>query len=203
MPVDWPNGRPEVNKAKSINDMTQIELYQLIERLSKERDAQSLIRELKQYSGEENIKTDNTTPVNQLYHHGIPNQRWGFRRFQNKDGTRTPLGKIREQAQEKEQPKIEPSDDHKQAVADRAKATKGLSNTDLRRLNERLQLEKTYKELTAAEKKKGESFAKGILKDIAKGAITESGKKLLTNLLNTTIADPLSENIKKYMDSKK
>ncbi len=31
----------------------------------------------------------------QLYHHGIKGQKWGVRRFQNKDGTRTPAGKKR------------------------------------------------------------------------------------------------------------
>lgn len=30
-----------------------------------------------------------------LSHHGIPNQKWGQRRYQNKDGSLTPLGRIR------------------------------------------------------------------------------------------------------------
>lgn len=32
---------------------------------------------------------------NQLYHHGVKNMKWGQRRYQNKDGTLTPLGKKR------------------------------------------------------------------------------------------------------------
>jgi len=32
----------------------------------------------------------------ELYHHGIKGQRWGVRRFQNEDGSRTSLGKMRE-----------------------------------------------------------------------------------------------------------
>lgn len=35
----------------------------------------------------------------ELQHHGIRGQKWGVRRFQNKDGTRTPAGKRREKYQ--------------------------------------------------------------------------------------------------------
>lgn len=31
----------------------------------------------------------------ELYHHGIPKQRWGIRRFQNEDGSLTPAGRLR------------------------------------------------------------------------------------------------------------
>ena len=33
-----------------------------------------------------------------LYHHGIKGQKWGARRFQNRDGTWTPEGKERRNA---------------------------------------------------------------------------------------------------------
>ena len=33
--------------------------------------------------------------ANDIYHHGIKGQRWGVRRFQNADGTRTAAGKAR------------------------------------------------------------------------------------------------------------
>lgn len=33
--------------------------------------------------------------MNELYHHGIKGQRWGVRRFQNKDGTLTNMGRNR------------------------------------------------------------------------------------------------------------
>ena len=70
-----------------------------------------------------------------------------------------------------------------------------LSNAELKRLNERLQLEKTYSELSAAEKKKNESFGKSILKDIAKSTLTESGKKLATGLMNAFVTDKILEKV--------
>lgn len=33
--------------------------------------------------------------VNELYHHGVKGQKWGIRRYQNKDGTLTNAGKRR------------------------------------------------------------------------------------------------------------
>ena len=33
--------------------------------------------------------------MNELYHHGIKGQRWGYRRFQNEDGSLTNAGKNR------------------------------------------------------------------------------------------------------------
>ena len=43
-----------------------------------------------------------TTETNYLVHHGIKGQKWGVRRFQNLDGTRTAAGKARERNGEQE-----------------------------------------------------------------------------------------------------
>lgn len=41
------------------------------------------------------MTTWSCTRTGELYHHGIKGQRWGVRRFQNKDGSLTPAGKER------------------------------------------------------------------------------------------------------------
>ena len=37
------------------------------------------------------------TRQGELYHHGIKGQKWGVRRFQNKDGSLTPAGRKRQE----------------------------------------------------------------------------------------------------------
>lgn len=68
------------------------------------------------------------SPYESLTHHGIKGQRWGIRRFQNKDGTYTEAGKKRAK-QQKEEP--EP-----------------LSDEELAKRVKRLTMEKTYAKLS-------------------------------------------------------
>ena len=183
------------DKTKSISELTREELGKLITRLNMEREAEQAILDLRRNAGERSSydapsKVDTRTPINQLYHHGILGQKWGVRRFQKKDGTRTPAGKKREQTQ---QESVKRSEDHLQSRSDRKKATQGLSNAELKRLNDRLKLEKTYKELTSAEIKRGESFTKPILRDIAKNSLTKAGTTLATSLLKGFVVKPILE----------
>lgn len=74
---------------------------------------------------------------NRLQHAGIKGMKWGIRRYQNKDGTLTPAGKKRY------------GDIHEDyAKAHSKKKVSEMSDTELRSRNNRLQMEKQYKDLT-------------------------------------------------------
>jgi hypothetical protein len=191
---------PEPDKTKSISEMSLKELKEMLSRLHTEREVQYVIKELKRNSGEQDnfdnpFIVDTKTPINQLYHYGILGQKWGVRRFQREDGTRTPAGKKRDgnrQGNSKEKPK---SKDHMQSRVAKAKGTDGLSNEELKKLNERLQLEETYRKLTATDIKKGESWVKQSISTAGKAALTEFTKgiflgsaKLLVRELSPELA---------------
>lgn len=73
-----------------------------------------------------------------LYHHGIKGQKWGVRRFRNPDGTLTPAGKKRAKT----------LSDSARVKQIRKKKISQMSNEELRDANNRLQLERQYKDLT-------------------------------------------------------
>lgn len=80
---------------------------------------------------------------NELYHYGILGMKWGVRRYQNKDGTLTNLGKKRKQ-----------EDIHEDyARAHSKKSIKSMSDAELRNRNNRLQMERQYQTLTKKARK--------------------------------------------------
>ena len=199
-------GPIEVDKSKTISDMTNLELQKLIDRLRSEMQAENIIRDLRRSSGakdtyENPAVIDTTTPINQLYHHGILGQKWGVRRFQNKDGSRTSAGKKRDGEKDYDE-----SDDHVKSRAQKMKATSGLSNDELRKLNERLQLESTYKNLTAEKIQKSESFVKKAIRDAGGQALTEFSKGVFlgsAKLLVKEISPSFAETAFNIKDKKK
>lgn len=70
-----------------------------------------------------------------ISHHGIKGQKWGVRRYQNRDGSYTSAGRRRRA--------VEFSDDYK--AAHTHKDPRSMTNEELRRTNERLNLERNYK----------------------------------------------------------
>lgn len=90
---------------------------------------------------------------NELYHHGVKGQRWGIRRYQNKDGTLTPAGKKRAASKR-----------------DYSSEIKNMSNDELRKKVNRLQMESRYYDLTKKRSKFGDNAdtVKGLADDASK-----------------------------------
>ena len=121
----------------------------------------------------------------ELYHWGIKGMKWGVRRYQNNDGTLTSEGKKRKQSKidkiDKKSKRENWSDDAKTAAEIKTKNVKQMSNAELRKINERIQLEKQYSQLTKKETSKGRKLVNelvaGAAKDTAKSYISKYMKK--------------------------
>ena len=79
---------------------------------------------------------------NVLMHYGIKGMKWGVRRYQNEDGTLTPSGKKRYSQNDS------PSEDYVRAHT--KKPVSQMSDQELRTVNNRLQMERQYQQLTVS-----------------------------------------------------
>ena len=68
-------------------------------------------------------------PASSLFHYGVKGQRWGVRRYQNADGTRTPLGK---RVEDKANTRMSKG---KNLTSRQKKILKRMSEDDDRRIN--------------------------------------------------------------------
>lgn len=140
-----------------------------------------------------------------LAHHGTLGQKWGVRRYQNKDGSLTAAGRARYQkgqsraesrearklAVEKERLKRLKVKQQIQAEKQKAKPPKEtnrvskMSDEELNKRIERLNLEKKYRDLKAD--MSGVTPGKKLVSDIATSAIKNIGTQALTYAIGTAL----------------
>lgn len=145
--------------------------------------------------------------INELSHHGIRGMKWGIRRFQNKDGSLTNMGRKRRIQLEGKakymemkmrfkkdpskdyKPKGNPKQSNKQAPKPQ-RTIKDLSNDELRERTTRMRLESDYidanRRLSSLQPEKvsrGRKFVSYVGSNVIKPAATEAGKNLLKDWL--------------------
>lgn len=152
------------DKSKTIKGATDKELDELLIRMRKESELQSLIGDVKRKSTPKDPYNEEVSysrpevsteqPIESLYHYGILGMRWGVRR------KRGPDGRVIPGTRERNTPA---SEEHRKAQELKKVGAKGLSNQELKTLNQRLQLEKQYRDLDPSSLKKGMNIAKGVV----------------------------------------
>lgn len=107
-----------------------------------------------------------------LNHAGIKGMRWGIRRYQNSDGTLTDAGKKRYSKN-----KTPKSEDYLRAKALKKKRLSQLSNSELKELNNRMQLESQYRNLKKQNVNAGRKFVQDVAYETAKNTAADYAKK--------------------------
>lgn len=108
---------------------------------------------------------------NYLAHHGTKGQRWGFRRYQYKDGTLTPAGRRRAAELAAKREKLDSkynklvgikSTSKQESQQPKKQSIKDLSDEELKNMYTRLKLEQsyieTYKKLNPQKEKLSKKF---------------------------------------------
>ncbi len=162
---------------------------------------------------EELSHSDSTSPV--LSHHGIKDQKWGVRRFQNPDGSLTALGRLRygvgkerSGAGEEDSPKTDGHSGGEQkkaaalkSVKKEAKSACQMDEDELLKRIGRLEREKRYSDLVVEQKKR----ETGTMERLLKEAGTDFLKQSLSKVVSKTVARIFDKNegdfkIEKYQD---
>lgn len=112
-----------------------------------------------------------------LTHHGIKGQRWGIRRFQNKNGGLTPAGRKRYSGDN--------TDTEKETKSEPVKKTlKDMSDDELTTAIRRAQLEQQYRAYYPEQLSAGKKFVDTTLNKVIAPAAISAGEQFLRKSLN-------------------
>ena len=136
----------------------------------------------------------------ELYHHGTKNMKWGQRLYQYKDGSLTPLGRLRygKKGPEKESSSSESSDSKSIKTSKLTKKKlKDMSDEEIQARIERLNLEKelakTMKDVNSQTTSKGKAIVADILEKSAKNIGTQLVTYVMGKGVNKALAKAFKE----------
>lgn len=145
---------------------------------------------------------------NELYHHGVIGMKWGVRRYQNRDGTLTAAGRKRAAKLQRDYTKLtgkKISGSEKEAP--KKKTISDLSDDELRARMNRLQMERNYLDLqkqvsalNPPQVSAGKKFVQNVFGKVITPAVTEAGKRLLTDYVNKKGKEVLGLDTKEATD---
>lgn len=156
--------------------------------------------------------------TDELYHHGIKGQKWGVRRFQNKDGSLTKAGLKRRAKLESElkqlggKKKRGTSAQTEPTQAPRKKTVSEMTDDELREKTNRMRVEKEYYDAARSlaqanpvKVSKGKRFMDSLMNEVVAPAAKNAGKayleKFMKDKLGLNEKDPverLEKQAKKY-----
>lgn len=149
---------------------------------------------------------------NELIHHGIKDQKWGLRRFQNPDGSLTPagrerygVGKERGTAGSEGQNKSGDGGSSQKSGANKtpdksSRSVTAMSDDELRSRINRLNMEEQYSNLVARQKQRNTSVVKSLLGNAAKQFAEQSLSRLVSKVVSKAFDKKDNFDIDDYKD---
>lgn len=139
-----------------------------------------------------------------LAHHGVIGMRWGFRRYQNKDGSLTMLGRRHQKKVQKTRVKnLEKARAAKaakkkassQPQTQKKKSVKEMSDQELQSAIKRLEMEQRYSQLSPKQVSRGQKFVKRVGNNIVLPALEDTARQMVKSGLVKGVNEKLLPSI--------